>query len=554
MSVGLLDFFILEASECVEQIDALLSRASGASPELAAFTRNARALRGSATMAKIPGIADVAAGLERIARGLHDGSVSWNEPLRAAVIAAVDDLKILIRGVRTWGTSEERRSADRASELTVVAPPTARRSAAFPLHAGGSAGFLAAETADVAAGLQRYADRPGPIAAFEGTLGRLRALRGVAALKDLPPLGEVVDTIESAVKSLELGAAAPTDAQCDLFRAAAAVLREGSDAVHAGGRPDPRSAAVTAFAEAAERLVGSTGDTDEIVPIASLFPDGPGPFLVSASTTPPTSAAHRFRLEVVSQAEHLARLVADARVATDVPTRQRLGHELRSAVRGLGRAADSFGEATVAMTLQALIEGASMLDGRALGALDEAAAMLTAPVDVPLAQRFENLLSVGPRTNTPGTAAAPIPSAPMAPRITTRVSTPVATPSLRPTMATPVFTAEVASGTRRPAPAVPRRTPMAPVASVAPAPSGTALGSILTESLAGLAGLEREPLSEPLDVEDDGVVPIQDLVYRGRGALHRAVRIGETLKRAGGAPDPDALGELFDLLELATTE
>lgn len=551
MSAGLLDFFVLEASDCVEQIDALLAHASGSTPDLAAFARSARALRGSATMAKVQGIADVAAGLERIARGLRDGSISWSEQLRAAVIAAVDDLKILIRGVRTWGTSEERLAADRASELTMVAPPPARRSAAFPLHAGGSAGFLAAETADVAAGLQRYAERPGPIAAFEGTLGRLRALRGVAALKDLPPLAEVVDTIESAVKSLELGAAAPSDAQRELFRAAAAVLREGSDAVHAGGRPDPQSAAVGAFAEAAERLVAAAGDADDIVPIASLFPDGPGPFLVSSSPNPPTSAAHRFRLEVVSQAEHLRRLVSDARVATDAPTRQRLGHELRGAVRALGRAAESFGEAAVAMTMRALIEGASMLEGRALSALDEASSILTASVDTPLAQRFEGLLSGDRRTSTPNLGAAHQPSAPPAPRITTRVSTPVATPTLRPTVATPAFPGSVEGA--RPTPVLPvvRRTPWAPVAA---APSGAALDSMLTAGLAGLARLDGQPLSEPVEVEDDGVVPIQDLVYRGRGALHRAVMLGDTLKRAGGTPDADALGELYDLLELATTE
>jgi hypothetical protein len=96
-----------------------------------------------------------------------------------------------------------------------------------------------------------------------------------------------------------------------------------------------------------------------------------------------------------------------------------------------------------------------------------------------------------------------------------------------------------------------RRTPWAPVAA---APSGAALDSMLTAGLAGLARLDGEPLSQPVEIEDDGVVPIQDLVYRGRGALHRAVMLGDTLKRAGGTPDADSLGELYDLLELATTE
>ena len=531
MNVGLLDFFILEASECVEQIDALLARASGSAPELATLARSARALRGSATMAKVQGISDVAAGLERVAKGLRDGSISWTVKLHAAVVAAVDDLKILIRGVRTWGTSEERRAADRASELMTFAPPPVRRSASFPLHAGGSAGFLAAETADVAAGLQRYADRPGPIAAFEGTLGRLRALRGVAALNDLPPLAEVVDAIESAVKPLELGAAAPSQAQCDLFRAAAAVLKEGSDAIHAGSRPDPYSPAVSTFAEAAGRLVAAASDADQIVPIASLFPDGPGPHIIGASSNPPTTAVQRFLLEAVSQAEHLRRLVADARAARDVPTRQRLGHELRGAIRSLGRVAEGFGESVVAMTLQALLEGASMLEGRALSALDEGATILTAPGDAPLAQQFEALLASGARAGRPSTAVPGVSSTPPRPRITTRVSAPTHTP------------------THTPAGILAIR----PAAST-PAPSGARLDAMLAAGLTGLAGLEREPLSEPLEVEDDGTVPIQDLVYRGRSALHRAVRIGETLKRAGGAPDAEALDELFDLLELATTE
>jgi hypothetical protein len=50
------------------------------------------------------------------------------------------------------------------------------------------------------------------------------------------------------------------------------------------------------------------------------------------------------------------------------------------------------------------------------------------------------------------------------------------------------------------------------------------------------------------------VVPIQDLLYRGKAALARAIVVGESIKVAGMAPDQDALAELFDLLELATSE
>ena len=49
MTGGLLDFFTLEASEYVEQLDGLVSRATSTPPDADAFTRAIRALRGNNT-------------------------------------------------------------------------------------------------------------------------------------------------------------------------------------------------------------------------------------------------------------------------------------------------------------------------------------------------------------------------------------------------------------------------------------------------------------------------------------------------------------------------
>jgi hypothetical protein len=59
---------------------------------------------------------------------------------------------------------------------------------------------------------------------------------------------------------------------------------------------------------------------------------------------------------------------------------------------------------------------------------------------------------------------------------------------------------------------------------------------------------------EPAELEDDGIVPIQDLLYRGRSALRRATQLGQSFRRAGAAPSRDDLDELYDLLELAEAE
>src|SRR5512140_1830499 len=156
MSSGLLDFFTLEASEYVEHLDGLVTQAHGGMPDLEAFTRNARALRGSATMAKVGGVADVAGALERVARALHTRTLAWNDAVRGACVAAIDDLKILIRGVRTWGDDESARAAERAHELAAFAPAASTAGAAAP----NASAFLATEAAEISRQLATFAENP----------------------------------------------------------------------------------------------------------------------------------------------------------------------------------------------------------------------------------------------------------------------------------------------------------------------------------------------------------------------------------------------------------
>jgi hypothetical protein len=319
-------------------------------------------------------------------------------------------------------------------------------------------------------------------------------------LLDVPPLAEVVATVDDAAKGLEIGAATVTDRLRELFRAAAAVLREGSGAIQSGGRPDPGTPAVLAFAAAAQNLADTAKDDDQVVPIHTLFPDDGGDNIVHAEPHPPTTSAQRFNLEVASRAEHLRRLVGDARRAADAPSRQRIGHELRNAIRSLSRSAGSFGESAMAGSLGALIEAAAALDAAALARLDEIAGTLASKADELVASR----------------------------------TTPVASG------ATPV--------------AVTASTPPDATAPLAAAPSGERLHDLLGKGLSGLSDLERTPLAEPAAIEDDGVVPIQDLLYRGKAALHRAAQLGHVARQAGSTPNAEAVAEILDLLELAEAE
>ena len=84
---GLLDFFVLEASDYLEQLDRVL--AGGASvPDLESVQRNARGLRGSATMAKLPAFAELATAVERVARAITVGITQAVRELRDVMDAA----------------------------------------------------------------------------------------------------------------------------------------------------------------------------------------------------------------------------------------------------------------------------------------------------------------------------------------------------------------------------------------------------------------------------------------------------------------------------------
>jgi hypothetical protein len=459
--------------------------------------------------------------------------VPWNAALRGAAVAAIDDLKILIRGVRNWGDGETARAVARTRELAGYAPAAAAAGSAA-LHAST---FLATEAAEIARRLAEFAENPTGPSAFAATLQRVRGLRGIALLKDNPPLPEVVDALDQAAKSFEMGGAVTPNLRA-LFSAASQVLADGSTALMRGGRPSTESAALTAFAAAAAALGGGGSPGDDVVPISALFPDDGAPGLVRAAPTPPTTAARRFRTEVLSHAEHLRALSGDAARAVDFATRERLGRELGSASHALARMATSFGESSLAAFFEAQREQAALLGMTALASLDQACQLLTMASDVSTTEILRRLGAVA----VPATRQAPDSSHAPAPV------------PLHPTVPLPLH----------PSPLPSPHSEMVDIATLAPAGapslvnaaasrSGDALHALLERGIEGLGALDDEPLVEPVAHDDDVTVPIGDLIYRGRDALERAIELRDAIRQSGGAPDSDMLAELFDLLELAAT-
>ena len=92
MSVGLLDFFVLEASDYIDRLQRLVATDDPQGPDSATLLKLARGLRGSAVMARLGSFADAASGLERGARLLHEGRIAWTSDLAAAVTESVSEL------------------------------------------------------------------------------------------------------------------------------------------------------------------------------------------------------------------------------------------------------------------------------------------------------------------------------------------------------------------------------------------------------------------------------------------------------------------------------
>ncbi|MDQ2930193.1 MAG: hypothetical protein M3Y05_05145 [Gemmatimonadota bacterium] len=553
---GLLHFFVLEATDYIDRLDSLLTSSGEEGPDASAFGRYARNLRGSATMSRQMGIAEVASALERLARALRNRAVRWDAAMSGAVVAAVDDLRILVRGIRAPGTDESSRVRVRVEELGTLVPASVSAFATpAQSHPTGAITFLAGEAAELARAIDHLVSAPEDDTARAHPAERVRALRGVAELKDIPALGEVVDAIENTLKTLELSTVhVASTKQKTLLTASAAILRRIARDIASRGRASDDIPELASFKAALAAVDKDVGKGDRIVPIAQLFHDDEGPHILTTAPQPPTSAAERFRLEVVSLAEHLRGVVAQARLNRAPDQREKNQRELRTALRALGSAANSFGEKQVARFSAEWSVRVATLNDAQMEALDRAAQLLANPATRPeeVARGLERLAA--PKTPPVGVRGVPARGSMGDSDVAAILRTPT------PVNAIPVTRSpEPARAAAAPQPPV-ARAPAAPTPSTdAPrqpsskTPTGRQLHDYLQNGIAGFGALEATPLSNPAVIPDEAIVPIESLLYRGRAALERARELKAVIM-AERIPQRETIEELFDLLDLATVD
>jgi chemotaxis protein histidine kinase CheA len=123
----LLDYFALEASEYLTRLETLVGKPGMQSSDATQFVAAARGLRGSATMAKASGPARLATAVERIASNVAQGALNWEPEVQRALVGAIDDLKVLVRSVRTWGAEQDTKLEESVGRLARYAPEREER-------------------------------------------------------------------------------------------------------------------------------------------------------------------------------------------------------------------------------------------------------------------------------------------------------------------------------------------------------------------------------------------------------------------------------------------
>jgi len=529
--VGMADFFALEAGEYLERLDALLQPSD--SPAAEEFVRLARALRGSALMAKHQAIARAAAGLESLARAARESRRGWDVETKQLAVRAVDDLKIFVRRAASWTDADTAKAEALGQQLERVAgrPPASARGPEAPGLDAGARAFVAREGAAIASALDRTAQALQANRAAHDPLRQVlkavQPLRGLAALNDLPPLPDLLEGIERAVAKASGSGPEPPPQVAELFQAAATAVARSAREVADRGRPDPEGAEFQTFAGL---LLKFTEREPDVVPIGSLYYGDSGPHIVNRGT-PAARPSGLGRLELVSQGEHLRQAADSLERAQSVTQRELRAHTLASTFRALGAAGGGILGESVAQL------AAAAHDALATGVAVHEPAAFAAEL-----RRAGDVLA---RTGAEGAGE----EAALAAELDSLIARIHALPRSR------------AAPPDEPVPETPdlvgswiayQRHVQTEQAGIGPASLEelTAAGGRSPASRETGRGRAAGTVSAPATVQSE-VVDVRTLLYRGERALHRARELREVAKQAPPGALPALVEEVCDLVALA---
>jgi hypothetical protein len=300
---------------------------------------------------------------------------------------------------------------------------------------------------------------------------------------------------------------APLSAEdVELFRSAAALFRGAAEQLRSATTYTARASEIERFAAAIRGTEAPVEPAVPVVRIEQLFYADQGPHIIERPpVAPPVPPEQKLHLELVARSEHLQRLITEGRAAADPVVRARVRRDLKVTTREMETLAASFGAHQLSAFFADVGDAEDLTGPAELDALASAARVTMTPF--PSLDELERRMAVVQRSR--------------------RVTPPSS-------------------------PVVPAAAPVASTRSSA-TPTGRALQDLLRTGIEGFRSLDVDPLSPPADLGAGDVVDIESLTFRGPTALARAIELRDDLV-ARGAPQDEALREIFDLLDLARTE
>lgn len=242
------EYFETEARTYLARLRELVGEAP---PDAEALHRTARALRGSAQMAREDRVYRAGLALESAARAVAAASLSWTDELLGSARAAVDDLRALVERAEPDSALDSRLSGslERWQSAGVELPAPALGQARETRVNSESMEFrtyAAQEVEGVAdaldQGVRDLSADPMNREALKAILRRQRALLGAARLDDIPVVAEILRAVEDltrVIAKLDIGV---KQEWLDIYRVAREGLKGTIEPLRADQDPPPTHA------------------------------------------------------------------------------------------------------------------------------------------------------------------------------------------------------------------------------------------------------------------------------------------------------------------------
>ena len=325
------EYFVSESTEYFAQLAEQLNRLDAGPTDASGLLRAARALRGSAQLAREHRVYKAGLGLEAAARAVSKGGLQWNSDVSGRARRTIEDLQSLVSATEADDAADARvkRVLERWREIGVALPaegagaPATERSAASKQFREFAAHEVAGIAAEIDSSLSQLAHDPRNRDTLKAILRRQRALLGAARLEEIGVVAETLRAVEDLVRVIHKLNVAVKEEWAAVFRAARDVLgasldplRQGNDpgatpalsklrtlrsellerygegeAVNVSGAPPRDPMATPAAPEASAQTAASATQTAPTEPKEAAISPAPTPAAPAPAATPAETAA-----------------------------------------------------------------------------------------------------------------------------------------------------------------------------------------------------------------------------------------------------------------------